>query len=163
MGEALDQGCALVTGAARRLGRAIALALAQKNLSVALHASQRSRAEADEVCAAIRAAGGRACVLTADLADQQAVAGLMAAAHALPQDLVLSCVLSGGDDYELLFTAPPSARAAVQAAAVSSHTPVTRIGTVEATPGLRLLDAQGQELGGADKYKSFDHFSNQSV
>jgi NAD(P)-dependent dehydrogenase (short-subunit alcohol dehydrogenase family) len=82
MGEALDQGCALVTGAARRLGRAIALALAQKNFSVALHASQRSRAEADEVCAAIRAAGGRACVLTADLADQQAVAGLMAAAHA---------------------------------------------------------------------------------
>ena len=82
MGEALDHGCALVTGAARRLGRAIALALAQKNFAVALHASQRSRAEADEVCAAIRAAGGRACVLTADLADQQAVAGLMGAAHA---------------------------------------------------------------------------------
>ena len=82
MGEVLDQGCALVTGAARRLGRAIALALAQKNFSVALHASERSRAEADEVCAAIRAAGGRACVLTADLADQQAVAGLMAGARA---------------------------------------------------------------------------------
>jgi thiamine-monophosphate kinase len=87
--------------------------------------------------------------------------GLMAAAHVLPQDLVLRCVLSGGDDYELLFTAPPSARAAVQAAALDSHTPVTRIGRVEATPGLRLLDAQGQALDGADKYKSFDHFSSQ--
>jgi NAD(P)-dependent dehydrogenase (short-subunit alcohol dehydrogenase family) len=82
MGEALDQGCALVTGAARRLGRAIAMALAQKNFAMALHASERSRADADEVCTAIRAEGGRACVLTADLADQQAVAGLMAAAHA---------------------------------------------------------------------------------
>jgi thiamine-monophosphate kinase len=49
----------------------------------------------------------------------------------------------------------------VQAAAIGSHTLVTRIGTVDATPGLRLLDAQGQELGGADKYKSFDHFSSQ--
>ena len=74
---------------------------------------------------------------------------------------MLRCVLSGGDDYELLFTAPPSARAAVQAAAISSHTPVTRIGTVETTPGLKLLDAHGQALGGADKYKSFDHFSSQ--
>ena len=82
MGEVLDQGCALVTGAARRLGRAIALALAQKGFAVALHASDRSRAEADEVCAAIRAAGGRACVLSADLADSQAVAGLMAGACA---------------------------------------------------------------------------------
>jgi len=91
----------------------------------------------------------------------EAALGLMAAAHALPQDLVLSCVLSGGDDYELLFTAPPSARAAVQAAAHGSLTPVTRIGTVEAIPGVRLLDAQGHELGGTDKFRSFDHFSNQ--
>ena len=82
MGEALDQGCALVTGAARRLGRAIALALAQKGFAVALHASERSRAEAEEVCADILAAGGRACVLSADLADLHAVAGLMAAARA---------------------------------------------------------------------------------
>ena len=92
--------------------------------------------------------------------NTEAALGLMAAAHTLPKDLVLRCVLSGGDDYELLFTAPPSARAAVQTAALASHTLVTRIGTVDATPSLRLLDAQGQELGGADKYKSFDHFSS---
>ena len=93
--------------------------------------------------------------------NTEAALGLMAAAHYLPKDLVLRCVLSGGDDYELLFTAPPSARAAVQTTALASHTPVTRIGTLEATPGLRLLDAHGKELGGADKYKSFDHFSSQ--
>ena len=75
---ALDQGSALVTGASRRLGLAIARALAQKGFAVALHASQRSRAEAELACADLRAAGGRACVLSADLADPVAVAGLVA-------------------------------------------------------------------------------------
>lgn len=64
--------------------------------------------------------------------------------------------LAGGDDYELLFCAPPSAEAAVAAAAQASQTPVTRIGRIEAEPGLRLLDGQGQAL--ANHYKSFDHF-----
>jgi thiamine-monophosphate kinase len=70
---------------------------------------------------------------------------------------VLQHVLSGGDDYELVFTAPPSQRAAVQAAAVASHTPVSRIGQIHAAPGLRLLDAQGQPL--ATDFQSFDHFA----
>jgi thiamine-monophosphate kinase len=65
-------------------------------------------------------------------------------------------VLAGGDDYELLFTAPPACSAAVQAAAQSSNTRVTRIGRIEAEPGLRLIDAQGQALNG--RFASFDHF-----
>lgn len=69
----------------------------------------------------------------------------------------LEYVLAGGDDYELAFTAPPSARQAVQAAAYQSVTPVTRIGHIDAHPGLRLLDAQGQHLSG--KFSSFDHFA----
>ncbi|MGV8804975.1 MAG: thiamine-phosphate kinase [Polaromonas sp.] len=69
----------------------------------------------------------------------------------------LQCVLSGGDDYELAFTAPASARAAVQAAARQADTPVTRIGRIDAEPGLRLIDADGQSLGG--QFASFDHFS----
>ncbi len=69
----------------------------------------------------------------------------------------LESVLAGGDDYELAFTAPPSARAAVQAAARLSATPVTRIGRMELEPGLRLLDAQGQRLSG--QFSSFDHFA----
>ena len=67
-----------------------------------------------------------------------------------------ACLLAGGDDYELLFTAPVSARGAMQAAALASDTAVTRIGTVSATPGLRLLDAAGQAA--AFCAKSFDHF-----
>lgn len=68
-----------------------------------------------------------------------------------------SWVLGGGDDYELLFTAPPGARASVQAAALASQTPVTCIGQIDAQPGLRLLDANGQAL--TQHFASFDHFA----
>jgi thiamine-monophosphate kinase len=66
-------------------------------------------------------------------------------------------VLAGGDDYELLFTAPVTMRAAVQAAARTSDTPVTRIGRIEAEPGLRLVDAHGKPVSG--RFASFDHFA----
>ncbi len=82
MNGALHQETALVTGASRRLGLAITRALALKGFAVALHASARSAAEAEAACADIRAAGGRACVLTGDLADRNAVAALMPAACA---------------------------------------------------------------------------------
>jgi thiamine-monophosphate kinase len=68
----------------------------------------------------------------------------------------LQFVLSGGDDYELAFTAPVSQRSAVQAAALASNTPVTRIGQIEAELGLRLTDAQGQPM--PNNFGSFDHF-----
>lgn len=64
--------------------------------------------------------------------------------------------LSGGDDYELAFTAPVAAREAVQAAAEKSQTPVHRIGKIVAGSGLVVRDAQGQVL--ADALESFDHF-----
>lgn len=68
----------------------------------------------------------------------------------------LDYVLAGGDDYELLFTAPAAARDAVQAAARQAEVAVTRIGRIDAAPGLRLHDAQGRAVGG--RYASFDHF-----
>ena len=67
------------------------------------------------------------------------------------------CALAGGDDYELLFTAAPAQRAAVQAAAAASATPVTRIGRIEAAPGLRLVDAQGAPVAG--QFAGYDHFA----
>jgi thiamine-monophosphate kinase len=72
-------------------------------------------------------------------------------------EAALTCVLSGGDDYELLFTAPNVQRDAVQTAALASQTPVTRIGQIEATPGLRLMDRQGQAVQRG--FVSFDHFA----
>ena len=65
--------------------------------------------------------------------------------------------LCGGDDYELLFTAPPRLRAAVAAAALAGKTPVHRIGHIESAAGLRLVDDQGQAL--PNHYASFDHFA----
>ncbi|WP_313072110.1 thiamine-phosphate kinase [Melaminivora sp.] len=73
------------------------------------------------------------------------------------RNLLRRCALAGGDDYELLFTAPAAQRAAVQEAAQASNTPVTRIGRIEAGRGLRLVDAQGQALQG--QFPSFDHFA----
>jgi thiamine-monophosphate kinase len=66
-------------------------------------------------------------------------------------------VLAGGDDYELAFTAPPSARQAVQAAAQQAATLCTRIGKIEQAPGLRLVGANGQPV--PNTYASFDHFA----
>ena len=76
---------------------------------------------------------------------------------ALPWAQTLACGLTGGDDYELLFTAAPEHRAAVLAAAQASATPVSRVGRV--TPsGLRVLDPQGQAID-VSRLTSFDHFA----
>ncbi len=69
-----------------------------------------------------------------------------------------TAALSGGDDYELAFTAPPNRRAAVEAAGAATQTRVTRIGRIEAEPGLRLVDGQGQAV--PLQLDSFDHFKN---
>ena len=68
-----------------------------------------------------------------------------------------AAVLAGGDDYELAFTAPPAARAAVQAAAERAATRVTRIGRIEPAPGLRQIDASGHVTPLAAR--AFDHFA----
>lgn len=69
----------------------------------------------------------------------------------------LRCVLAGGDDYELVFTAPAARRAQVQAAALAAGTPVTRLGQIDAEPGLRVLDAEGRPIA-PEHWAGFDHF-----
>jgi thiamine-monophosphate kinase len=66
------------------------------------------------------------------------------------------CLFAGGDDYELLFTAPVARHAAVLAAAQRGGVAVTCIGSLDATPGLRLVDAKGQAV--AQDHSAFDHF-----
>ncbi len=78
-----ERRVALVTGAARRIGRAIAEDLAEAGFAVAIHCN-RSRADADTLAASIRARGGHATVIAADLADLARVPAIVAeAAEAL--------------------------------------------------------------------------------
>ena len=72
-------GTALVTGAARRVGAAIAQDLARAGWAVAVHYNA-SDIDAKKTVAAITAAGGRATALKADLRDEAAVRGLIPAA-----------------------------------------------------------------------------------
>lgn len=82
---------ALITGAAHRIGRAMALDLADAGWRVAVHYNG-SRAGAEALVAEITAMGGQAAALKADLADEDATAGLIpAAADALgPVTLVVN-------------------------------------------------------------------------
>ena len=64
----LEGAAALVTGAGRRVGQAIAIALAEAGCDVAIH-YHGSRAGADETAKAVQGAGRRATVLQADLTD----------------------------------------------------------------------------------------------
>jgi NAD(P)-dependent dehydrogenase (short-subunit alcohol dehydrogenase family) len=72
---------ALVTGAGQRVGRALALALAEAGHSVALH-FHRSDEAAERAAGAIRDAGGKAVALAADLADEDATTALLPRAAA---------------------------------------------------------------------------------
>ncbi len=67
----------------------------------------------------------------------------------------IACMLPGGDDYELAFTAPPDARDAVIAAGAAAGVAVTRIGTMSAGSGVTVRDAAGAPVQlAADRLRS---------
>ena len=106
----------------------------------------------------LKASGVGACIRTDETIKLIAAGAYPSSARGqFDAKILQQCTLAGGDDYELLFTAPPQHRAAVAEAATQSQTPVTRIGQVEAAPGLRLLDAQGMPV--ENRFASFDHFA----
>lgn len=79
------------------------------------------------------------------------------------------CAASGGDDYELCFTAPISKRAALEALRTPTL-PLTRIGRIcanaNAKPSITLRDSQGALLGEqqtAQLMQSFDHFKSKAA
>jgi NAD(P)-dependent dehydrogenase (short-subunit alcohol dehydrogenase family) len=88
---------ALVTGAGRRIGRAIALGMAAAGWDIAVH-YRHSAQDAEDVVAAVRALGRRAVPLPADLTDEAAVRALPAqAAHLLGG---LDCIVNNASLFE---------------------------------------------------------------
>lgn len=88
----LDGRVAMVTGASRGIGRAIARRLAAAGVAVVVTASPRSGAELDETCALVRRDGGYAMPLIADLQHEEMRADLVAQATAAigPVDILVN-------------------------------------------------------------------------
>jgi thiamine-monophosphate kinase len=79
---------------------------------------------------------------------------LSAAAREVPG--ASDAALSGGDDYELLFTAPPQRQGGIEAFSRQLDLPLSRIGQIRAGRDLRIFDAAGQEIGVA--VRGWQHF-----
>lgn len=73
--------------------------------------------------------------------------------------LATDCLLGGGDDYELVFTAPAARHEEILALGARLQIPLTCIGTVAAGPAgrIRLLDTTGREMTPARR--GYDHFA----
>ncbi|HUL92411.1 MAG TPA: thiamine-phosphate kinase [Burkholderiales bacterium] len=81
-----------------------------------------------------------------------------AIAECADKALAKDCLLAGGDDYELVFTAPRSRRSAIEAAARKTGVPVTAIGAIVAgKPGVRVRDRKGGTV--SVPRAGFDHFA----
>lgn len=92
--------------------------------------------------------------------------GAMIDVDALPRSDILAaqplamqreCVLAGGDDYELCFTAPAGERESLAAVSRQLDLRLTRVGTITPEPGLRLVDGDGNPFTFTGT--SFDHFT----
>jgi len=70
-----------------------------------------------------------------------AAAGIVAA-----QPETAAVLAGGGDDYELLFAAPPDAEKAITNLSAELGLPITAIGTIESGAGVRLVDARGDDI-----------------
>ena len=68
--------------------------------------------------------------------------------------------LTGGDDYELCFTAPSATALAIEQAMAACATPATVIGRITDEPGLRLRTPEGEAF--VLEHAGFEHFSGPS-
>ncbi|MDO4769338.1 MAG: thiamine-phosphate kinase [Brachymonas sp.] len=87
--------------------------------------------------------------------------GLLAACspavRSLGDEQAVAYALAGGDDYELLFTVPVQQRAQLARIARQTGLQLTRVGRIEAEPGLRLQQADGRRV--SISANGFDHFA----
>jgi NAD(P)-dependent dehydrogenase (short-subunit alcohol dehydrogenase family) len=93
------KGSALITGAARRIGRALALEAAKCGYDIAIH-HRDAQGDAESLAVEITAMGRRAAILAADLSLEDEVHGLIPAAQAAlgPVTLLVNCASLFEDD-----------------------------------------------------------------
>jgi NAD(P)-dependent dehydrogenase (short-subunit alcohol dehydrogenase family) len=104
MAKKLSRGTALVTGAGKRIGRAIGLALGDAGFDIAVHFNSSAR-EAQEVADLIAAKGAKAAILKADLSREAETARLVGEARSLLGPLTLlvnSASVFENDDIETM-------------------------------------------------------------
>jgi thiamine-monophosphate kinase len=77
--------------------------------------------------------------------------------HGAERALAIECLLAGGDDYELCFTAPGAAAGNVAAIAAGTGVPLTRIGVITQGSGLLVRDERGVPLPALPR--AYDHFA----
>jgi thiamine-monophosphate kinase len=92
-----------------------------------------------------------------DLAAIPRSAALAAKLAGPEREFALACLLAGGDDYELLFTAPVTAASRVAAIAVELKLPLTRIGTITRGASQVIVDERGTPL--SELPRAYDHFA----
>lgn len=108
-----------------------------------------------DACRLARASGLSARIDAAAIPCSEAAVSWVASRSCRWRALAL---LAGfGDDYEILFSAPPELRRSVAVAAKASRTDVTRIGTLKSGEGVLLLDDSGREINVA--VEGYDHFN----
>lgn len=127
-------GCELVALASACVDVSDGLAADLGHILTASHAGARLELQALPVSAELRAAGG--------------------------PEQVVDWILNGGDDYELCFTIPAEKEKKISKLE-GKHPALSRIGTIESEPGLRLVDATGEVRhwagGGHDHFREGGH------
>jgi thiamine-monophosphate kinase len=103
----------------------------------------------------LQASGTGARVELAAIPRAPAIGRILAGSQ---REVALGCLLAGGDDYELCFTAPERYASGIASLARELALPLTRIGTIERQPGLIVVDEHGRALTSLPR--AFDHFAD---
>ena len=150
---ALDRG-ALAAAQARLEMPAPRVALGQRLRGVATAALDVSDGLTGDLAHILTSSGAGATIDLVALPRAPALARMLDGSE---RALALHCLLAGGDDYELCFTANFAARERLVALAAETGVPLTRIGAITAGRDLVVRDEHGRAL--ADVPQAFDHFS----
>lgn len=125
------------------LGRALV-----GNIGASIDVSDGLLGDLEHIC---KASGVGARIFEARIPLSRAAGTMLA-----EDDSLLERILTGGDDYEILFCAAPAQRAAIDKIGSELHTPLARIGEIAKNSDIALIRPDGNETIPATK--SFRHF-----